>query len=149
VQLAKKRCDLLKTYQQQAQGDFPSLRDACLQAEANLACPNNNAAEIEGMDGTSGFATSLIRYIAGATYAEAIRPTRIAFLGPVQSYSYLAACKVFGPASGMVGVSSIPAVFEEVARDQARYGVVPIENSTDGRIVDTLNMFIRTPVQIW
>ncbi len=151
VLLAKKRCELLKTYQQQAQGDFPSLRDACRQAEANVAkqaVGNADEATDKANAGTSTFAASIIRYIAGATYTEAIRPTRIAFLGPVQSYSYLAACKVFGPASGMVGVSTIPAVFEEVARDQARYGVVPIENSTDGRIVDTLNMFIRTPVQI-
>lgn len=159
VQLAQHRCELLRTYQKQNPASFPSLREACLQAESNIARqPNGNSPDHgspqHGLPqhgiaaGDSGFASSIAKYIAGATYAEAIRPIRIAFLGPVQSYSYLAACKVFGPASGMVGVTSIPAVFEEVARDQARYGVVPIENSTDGRIVDTLNMFIRTPVQI-
>ena len=38
-----------------------------------------------------------------------------------------------------------PAVFEEVIRRHADYGVVPLENSTDGRIADTLDMFIRMP----
>ena len=45
-------------------------------------------------------------------------------------------------------VASIAAVFEEVNRKHADFGLVPIENSTDGRIVDTLDMFTRLPVRI-
>ena len=45
-------------------------------------------------------------------------------------------------------VGSIGAVFEEVNRGHCDYGLVPIENSTDGRIADTLDMFTRLPVQI-
>jgi chorismate mutase/prephenate dehydratase len=41
--------------------------------------------------------------------------------------------------------ATIAAVFEEVVRKHADYGVVPLENSTDGRIADTLDMFIRMP----
>jgi chorismate mutase/prephenate dehydratase len=47
-----------------------------------------------------------------------------------------------------VPVGSIAAVFEEVNRGHCDYGLVPIENSTDGRIADTLDMFTRLPVQI-
>ena len=72
----------------------------------------------------------------------------IAYLGPIYSYSYLAAVKHFGQAASLVPVATIAAVFEELVRSQAAFGVVPIENSTDGRVVDTLGMFARWPVHI-
>lgn len=73
---------------------------------------------------------------------------RVAYLGPAYSYSHLAAIEKFGQSVDLVGVASIGAVFEEVNRGHADYGLVPIENSTDGRIADTLDMFTRLPVQI-
>ncbi|MEO8270248.1 MAG: prephenate dehydratase domain-containing protein, partial [Aureliella sp.] len=72
----------------------------------------------------------------------------VVFLGPIYSYSYLAAVKHFGLGADLVPVTTISAAFEELVRGQAKFGVVPIENSTDGRIVDTLGMFARSPVQI-
>ncbi len=74
--------------------------------------------------------------------------TRVALLGPQYSYSHLAALGHFGQGVEFVPVGSIPAVFEEVNRHHSRFGVVPIENSTDGRIADTLDMFTRLPVRI-
>ena len=73
------------------------------------------------------------------------RVQRVAFLGPEYSYSHLAAIDRFGEAVEFVRVGSIPAVFEEVARKHADYGLVPLENSTDGRIADTLDCFVRMP----
>lgn len=70
---------------------------------------------------------------------------RVAFLGPEYSYSHLAAHDRFGEGTEYVRVGSIPAVFEEVTRKHADFGVVPLENSTDGRIADTLDCFIRMP----
>jgi chorismate mutase/prephenate dehydratase len=70
---------------------------------------------------------------------------KIAFLGPEYSYSHLAALERFGEAVQYSRTGTIAAVFEEVARKHADYGVVPLENSTDGRITDTLDMFIRMP----
>jgi len=72
-----------------------------------------------------------------------VRPLRIAFLGPVYSYSYLAALHRFGQSVEFVPVATIAAVFEEVDQHHADYGIVPVENSTDGRIADTLEMFTR------
>lgn len=72
----------------------------------------------------------------------------IAYLGPIYSYSYLAAANHFGLAAPLVPVATIAAVFDELIRGQATYGVVPIENSTDGRVVDTLGMFARLPIKI-
>ena len=73
------------------------------------------------------------------------RVQRVAFLGPEYSYSHLAAIERFGTAMEFVRVGTIPAVFEAVSRKQADYGLVPLENSTDGRIADTLDCFIRMP----
>lgn len=73
---------------------------------------------------------------------------RVAYLGPPYSYSHLAATERFGTSANLMPVATIAAVFEEVNRNQADYGLVPIENSTDGRIVDTLGMFARLPVRI-
>ncbi|QDU22417.1 prephenate dehydratase [Urbifossiella limnaea] len=70
---------------------------------------------------------------------------KIAFLGPEYSYSHLAALERFGEAMTYLRTGTIAAVFEEVQRKHADYGVVPLENSTDGRITDTLDMFIRMP----
>ncbi|MEE8451394.1 MAG: prephenate dehydratase [Thermoguttaceae bacterium] len=77
-----------------------------------------------------------------------VRELRIAFLGPQHSYSHLAAMHRFGQSVEFVPVGSIPAVFEEVNRGHSDFGIVPVENSTDGRIADTLDMFTRLPVRI-
>lgn len=85
-------------------------------------------------------------------FASGIRSTsqreKVAYLGPLHSYSHLAALRRFGTSSELVAVRTIAAVFEEVTSGQADSGVVPIENSTDGRIVDTLDMFTRCRVKI-
>lgn len=73
---------------------------------------------------------------------------KVAYLGPASSFSHLAALERFGSSATLMPVSNIAAVFEEVKRGHAQYGIVPIENSTDGRIVDTLDMFTRIPLKI-
>src|SRR5438874_2240883 len=70
---------------------------------------------------------------------------KVAYLGPDYSFSHLAALERFGQAVEFVKVGSISAVFEEVNRGHVDFGVVPLENSTDGRIADTLDMFVRLP----
>ncbi len=91
--------------------------------------------------------TSVLREtVSGCRALEA--PLRVAYLGPPYSYSHLAAKTYFGGSADLVPVGTIPAAFEEVNRHQADYGVVPVENSTDGRVVDTLDMFARLPVRV-
>ena len=77
-----------------------------------------------------------------------VKATKVAFLGPLYSYSHLAAVHRFGQSVEYVPVGNIAAVFEEVNRGHTDYGLVPIENSTDGRVTDTLDMFTRIPVRI-
>ncbi len=77
-----------------------------------------------------------------------VQQIRVAFLGPLYSYSHLAALHRFGQGVEFIPVGSIPAVFEEVNCGQSDFGIVPVENSTDGRIADTLDMFTRMPVKV-
>lgn len=73
------------------------------------------------------------------------RVQRIAFLGPEYSYSHLAALDRFGEGVEYVRVGTIAAVFDEVNRKHVEFGLVPLENTTDGRIADTLDCFIKMP----
>lgn len=75
-------------------------------------------------------------------------PRKVAFLGPRTSYSHLALMKYFGTGVDLSPVNTIPAVFAEVSGGQADFGVIPIENSTDGGIIDSLEAFSRAPVTI-
>src|SRR4029077_5269990 len=70
---------------------------------------------------------------------------KVAYLGPEYSFSHLAAVERFGHQVEFMRVGSIAAVFEEVNRSHADFGVVPLENSTDGRVADTLDMFMSLP----
>ena len=73
---------------------------------------------------------------------------RIAYLGPEHTFSHIAAIEQFGVAADLVPVGTIAAVFEEVEQGTAAFGIVPLENSTDGRVSDTLECFARSQVSI-
>lgn len=79
---------------------------------------------------------------------NSVRVQRVAYLGPAFSFTHLAAIERFGESADLIPVNTIAAVFEEVNRGHADFGLVPIENSTDGRIIDTLDMFTRLPLRI-
>lgn len=75
-------------------------------------------------------------------------PMKVAFLGPKATFSHLATMQQFGLSAELVPMKSIPSVFEEVEKDKALYGVVPVENSTEGVISHTLDMFVESKLQI-
>jgi chorismate mutase/prephenate dehydratase len=77
-----------------------------------------------------------------------VKSIRVVYLGPKYSYSYQAAVDRFGESAELSPVGTISAVFEELGRIQAEFGVVPLENSTVGRVADTLTMFSRMPIRI-
>ena len=84
--------------------------------------------------------------ISGSRSLEA--HLKVAYLGPAFSYSHLAAIHRFGHSVELIPVANIATVFEEVNREHADFGLVPLENSTDGRVADTLDMFTRLPLRI-
>ncbi|HEY3307600.1 MAG TPA: prephenate dehydratase [Desulfuromonadaceae bacterium] len=75
-------------------------------------------------------------------------PMKVAFLGPKATFSHLATMQQFGLSAELVPMKSIPSVFEEVEKDKALYGVVPVENSTEGVISHTLDMFVESNLKI-
>ncbi len=83
-----------------------------------------------------------------ASSRAAIVTQRIAYLGPEDSYSHLTAIEKFGEAADLVPVATIGAVFEEVTSGGCELGVVPLENSTHGRVTDTLEAFAKSQVSI-
>jgi chorismate mutase / prephenate dehydratase len=116
----------------------------CLQRERQAV---ERALELNKGPLTDQCVRSVFRELISGSRALA-KTLRAAFLGPEYSYSHLAAISRFGQSVELVPVTTIAAVFEEVQDGQADYGIVPMENSTDGRIGDTLEMFVTTPLRI-
>jgi chorismate mutase/prephenate dehydratase len=76
------------------------------------------------------------------------KPLKVGFLGPEGSFSHLAAIRKFGSATEYVPQSDIRSVFLEVARGQCHLGIVPVENSLGGAVIDTLDAFLDLDVKI-
>lgn len=76
------------------------------------------------------------------------KPLSIAFLGPLGTFTQSAAVKHFGHAAHLQPCSSIDDVFRDVEVGRADYGVVPLENSTEGAVGRSLDLLLRTPLKI-
>ena len=76
------------------------------------------------------------------------QPLTIAYLGPAGTYTEAAALKQFGHFAVTRAVTAIDEVFREVESDNAHYGVVPVENSTEGMINHTLDCFMDSRLNI-
>src|SRR5574341_2596117 len=77
------------------------------------------------------------------------RPLKVAFLGPRATFTHQAGMQQFGYAAQYVPTESIREIFGEVERGRADFGVVPIENSTEGVVNYTLDMFIDSDLKIY
>jgi len=73
---------------------------------------------------------------------------KIAYLGPEGTWTHQAAIKKFGHSVNYTPHASFSDVFDDVARRRADYGVVPIENSTEGAVSHTLDLFVDSPLRI-
>lgn len=76
------------------------------------------------------------------------KPVRIAYLGPEFTFTHQAALKKFGASVTYFPCASISDVFAEVERGRSDYGVVPVENSTEGAVNYTLDVFIESSLKI-
>lgn len=76
------------------------------------------------------------------------QPMKIAFLGPEGTFTQSASLKHFGHSVTTVPLGAIDEVFREVESGAAHYGVVPVENSTEGVINHTLDMFLDSSLSI-
>ena len=72
----------------------------------------------------------------------------IAYFGPAGTFTHLAAIRRFGSSLNYSPQKTIGDVFTEVSKGQADYGVVPVENSTEGVVTHTLDMFVDSQLKI-
>jgi len=73
---------------------------------------------------------------------------RVAYLGPEGTYTYAAARKHFGHAASVVSCAGLGQVFREVEADTCQFGVVPVENSSEGAVGYTLDLLTRSPLKV-
>ncbi len=73
---------------------------------------------------------------------------KIAYLGPEGTWTHQASIKKFGHSVEHAPQANISDVFDQVARRRADYGIVPIENSTDGAVFHTLDLFVDSSLHI-
>lgn len=76
------------------------------------------------------------------------RPLKIGYLGPPGTFSHAAAVSKFGSSIEYVDLVDIPSVFTEVIRGHVDYGMVPVENSIHGGVIDTLDAFLQSSARI-
>ncbi len=89
----------------------------------------------------------LFREIMSSCLAQQ-QPLKIGFLGPEGTFSEQAVMKHFGQAARRLPLSSIEEVFQEVEAGNADFGVVPIENSGEGAVHSTLDMFFNSSLKM-
>ncbi len=89
----------------------------------------------------------LFREIMSACLAQQ-DPLKVGFLGPEGTFTQTAVYKQFGHSVRALPFHTIDEVFQEVESGAADFGVVPIENSTEGSVNNTLDMFLTSPLKI-
>jgi chorismate mutase / prephenate dehydratase len=89
----------------------------------------------------------LFREIMSACLAQQ-EPLKVAFLGPEGTFTQQAVLKHFGHSVRALSLTSIEEVFREVESGTADFGVVPIENSSEGTVNNTLDMFLTSPLGV-
>jgi chorismate mutase/prephenate dehydratase len=89
----------------------------------------------------------LFREIMSACLAQQ-EPLKVGFLGPEGTFTQTAVYKQFGHSVRALPFHTIDVVFQEVESGAADFGVVPIENSTEGSVNNTLDMFLTSPLKI-
>ncbi len=89
----------------------------------------------------------LFREIMSACLAQE-EPLKVGYLGPEGTFTQSAVFKHFGHSVRALPLATIEEVFHEVESGTADFGIVPIENSTEGTVNHTLDMFLTSPLKI-
>ena len=76
-------------------------------------------------------------------------PLKVAYFGAEASYTHLAAADKFGSSAMLMPTATIGDVFQEVTKGRACFGVVPIENSTEGVVAHTLDLLVESELKIY
>lgn len=123
-------------------------------ADAHLHTPAREAEIIERLvnQNSGPFPSDAIRPLYREIMSASLSlegPQKVAYLGPRATFTHMACMQKFGSSAQYVPVNSIKEVFSEVERGRANFGVVPIENTTEGVVNHTLDMFIDSNLLIY
>jgi chorismate mutase/prephenate dehydratase len=137
VRLFNRRAELAIESIQRRSGQSPLTNDRELESEAlqKVVSLNQGPIPATALEG-------IYRQIFSGSF-ELARPTRVGYLGPSGTFSHLAATQHFGDGVDYENLRALEGVFEEVSRGHVDFGLVPIENSTGGAIIETLDSFSR------
>src|SRR5215471_12292329 len=97
------------------------------------------------------FPTEAIRTVFQEIFSACLtleKKVRVAYLGPEGTFSHMAVKRQFGLSARATPIGTIPGVFEEVERGNADFGVVPVENTTEGVVNHTLDSFMESDLKI-
>ncbi len=97
------------------------------------------------------FPTDAIRNVFREIISASIslqRGVRVSYLGPPATYTHQASVQQFGQMADQVPASTTAEIFEQVERGAAEFGVVPVENSNEGVVSHTLDLFVESPLTI-
>jgi chorismate mutase / prephenate dehydratase len=124
------------------------------ETSAHLHTPRREAEIIDRLTqaNTGPFPNEAIRSVYREIMSASLSlegPQKVAYLGPRATFTHLACLQKFGNSAQYLPVTSIKEVFNEVERDRAHFGIVPIENSTEGVVNHTLDMFIDSNLVIY
>ncbi len=98
-----------------------------------------------------GLLNSLLKKVCNEIYFTSIsktRPLKVAYLGPEGTFTGIACSEIFNDSIEKISVKTIPDVFDAVESENATYGVVPVENSTEGAVTYTLDELMETDLNI-
>ena len=129
------------------------IRKAKKSRQINLHSPEREREILERLKkmNTGPFPNEALKAIYREIFSAALsleKPLRIAYLGPCATFTHVAALRHFGSTPEYIPESTIKGVFESVLRGKADYGVVPVENSTEGIVNYTLDMFMDSDLKI-
>src|SRR5579872_3312929 len=152
AQIDKTDDELLRLLNQRAAlvGQVATLKEK-LQVPFYVPSRERQIAERLSAANPGPFPTEAIRLVFQEIFSACLsleKTVRVAYLGPEGSFSFMAVKRQFGQSARALPTGTIPGVFEEVASGAVDFGVVPVENSTEGGINHTLDSFVESDLKI-
>ncbi len=98
------------------------------------------------------FPTSAIRNVFREIVSASVslqRGVKVAYLGPPATYTHQAALQQFGQMADFLPAGTVAEIFESVERSASEFGVVPVENSSEGVVSHTLDLFVESQLTIY
>lgn len=142
LELLRRRAELAKELAEEKEREGIPFFDAAREAEIERAISSG------GVSPLSREAVAAIWREIISACREAARSLVAAYLGPEGSFTHMASIRKFGSSCRFLPVRTIADVFREVEKGNADYGVVPIENSSEGVEDSTLDMFLESELKV-